>query len=125
MKTIESMAEHINYIANVKHLGGRCTAVDSTRCILYDSANWTHAMQNHIKRMYPTCCIQISALESSISGFVVIFDLNEPDNRMSNTFLVLGFISILAVITYYVFHFKLCEDKNNNLSNVIPDILCM
>lgn len=125
MKTIESMAEHVNYIARVKELGGRCTAVDSTRCILYDSSNWTHAMQNYIKRMYPTCCITISSLESSISGFVVIFELNEPDNRISNTFLVLVCISILAVMTYYVFHFKLCENKDMNFSNMIPEFLCL
>ena len=112
MPVIDNLVQDVNYVAQTQQMGGRCSAVDSHRCVLFDSANWTHAMHTRIRQKYPTCVITVSAMESSISGFVVIFDLHEPLNRMFTTFLVLAVIAGLGIATYYIFRSLACSGNN-------------
>jgi hypothetical protein len=57
------LAEFVNDIADTARMGGRCSAVDDGRCILYDCGNWNSAMQNAVMRRFHNCVITVSPFE--------------------------------------------------------------
>lgn len=95
------LARFVNQIARTRDLGGRCSAIDDTRCVLYDCGNWTNAMHNAVVKQYHNCNITVTPFESSVSGFIVIFDLYRPKHPMAMTFMLVTMLAVFAVVTYY------------------------
>lgn len=101
--TVTRLSRRVSSICNVSALGGRCSVVDSTRCVLYDCARWTSDMSMCILEEFPTCSITISSVEASVSGFAVIFVLHERSRRPHTTFFVLLLLATFSVVSIYVF----------------------
>lgn len=95
------LAAFVNRVACTASKGGRCSAVDHSRCVLYDYGNWTSELHDLVRLHYHTCSITVTPFESSISGFIVIFDLRPPNHRMRDTFLVICLVAALCVLTAY------------------------
>lgn len=100
--SVTELAGLVNALADTARRGGRCTVVDDTRCILYDCSNWNTAMHNDVLARFHTCSMTVSPLESSVSGFIVIFDLSSPPQRMRTAFLVLCATAALCTATWHL-----------------------
>jgi hypothetical protein len=100
---IKELISYVKRIASVNRLGGTCLPVDDNRCILYDCSNWTNEMHALVRHRFPTCSISISTLESSVSGFVVMFELHENVSRLFNSFMALLIAVCLIVVSCYIF----------------------
>ena len=61
-------------------------------------------MSSCILEEFPTCCITVTSLDTSVSGFAVVFVLHEQESRMRATFLVLLVLATLIIVSIYVFH---------------------
>ena len=103
MDAVTRLSHCVSAVCNVSVLGGRCTVVDSSRCILYDCSNWSSEMSACILEEFPTCSITVTSVDTSVSGFVVVFLLHERGNRFRTTFLVLLLFVVLVVVSVYVF----------------------
>jgi hypothetical protein len=102
-RDIKELISFVKRVASVTRLGGTCHAVDDRRCILYDCSNWTNEMHALVRHRFPTCTISVSTLESSVSGFVVMFELHENVSRLFNSFMASLIALCLVVVSCYIF----------------------
>ena len=100
---VERLAVFVSAVAQTKRHGGHCLAVDGRRCVLYDCGQWTSDMHDAVARRFPGCAVTVSPLDSSVSGFVVVFDLQPHGSRMSALFAVLVTLCSLAIVTWRVY----------------------
>ncbi len=99
---IHSLADFIARVARTATNGGNCLVVDDTRCVLYDCGQWTSDMHDAVARRFPGCAVTVSPLDSSVSGFVVVFDLHPHHSGMATVFAILLTVGALCVVTLRV-----------------------
>ncbi len=104
MYSVECLSSRVAVVCNAAVYGGRCSVVDNTRCVLYDCSNWTSAMSVCILEEFPTCCITVTSVDTSVSGFAVVFVLQERTNRLHTTFFVFLLVAVLSIVSVYVYH---------------------
>lgn len=100
--TAAQVAAYVNQVAQTAQLGGRCTPVDDARCILYDCGNWTSAMHQAVRTRFHACSIRVVPFETSISGFVVIFDLGTVSHRLRTACTVAGALAAIAIASAHL-----------------------
>lgn len=99
----ESVADFVREVTGCGARGGSCMATSKTQCVLYDCGSWTTEMHNRVVRQFPGCSITVSVLDSSLTGFVVLFDSGDPETWMWGLFLLLVVVSSLAIATSHVY----------------------
>jgi hypothetical protein len=100
---IRRLADFVSRVAQTATNGGNCLVVDETRCVLYDCGRWTSDMHDAVARRFPGCAATVSPLDSSVSGFVVVFDLQPHHSGMATAFAVLLAVGSLCVVTLRVY----------------------
>jgi hypothetical protein len=100
---IRRLADFVARVARTETNGGNCLVVDDTRCVLYDCGSWTSDMHDAVAHRFPGCAVTVSPLDSSVSGFIVVFDLLPHHSGMATVFAVLLAVCSLCVVTLRVY----------------------
>jgi hypothetical protein len=99
--SIAEVAAFVNAVAQTATRGGRCSVTNDMRCVLYDCGGWTSAMQDAVTRRFHACSVTVTPFESSVSGFIIIFQLHAPRSRLANTCAVFALLGALCIATVY------------------------
>lgn len=94
---IDEVARLVNHITESQS----CVILDNTRCILYDYGTWTTRMHDAVCSKFHTCTITITANEASVSGFIVIFDMNAKAARIESVLFTVFCATVMLTVTYY------------------------
>lgn len=98
--SVHHLAAAVSRIASIETFGGQCRVLDSTRCALYDVAMWDDDHTARLRQRFPHVSVSVSALDSSLTGFILVFQLHETSHRPRDTLLFAVVLCCLAVLTY-------------------------
>lgn len=100
-RDINTLTKYIENICNIQTCGGRCVRLTDKVCALYDHPIWTDMYHNSILLHFPSCVITVKTCESSLSGFVVMFELQqEPHACCGSITLWVLFLCIILCLYY-------------------------
>ena len=94
---------HIQNIMSKTEIEGRLEIQTNGRLVLYDCPHWSHKASSLLFYQYPNIIISINQCNSSISGFVVVFEEKSQHHarlRMVIS-LILAFIILFTLYVYY------------------------
>ena len=100
---VQRLADIVSEVANTSQHGGRCSVINGTSCALYDVSQWNDNMTAVVRTHFPHCLVSINTLDSSVSGFAVVFTLHEADHRARDTLLCVLMVVTMGTVLQAMF----------------------
>lgn len=87
---VERVRASILRLINVERYGGRVRVEDPQTLVLYDCGSWGAECTEAVASVYPDVRISVRACRQSLTGFVIVFQLNRCLRAEVGWYFVIG-----------------------------------
>ena len=99
---MDGLHRSLTRLARTDNFGGRIIQTDEKTLVLYDCGLWTDSHTQYMHSKFPEVSICISSSQSSLSGFIIVFQMQQKTFLKYTSILVCMLVMLILTVRHFL-----------------------